>query len=47
LDDQVDVELRPSDRVAVSKANQKLRLVRPARKTYLEILRKKLKWGER
>ncbi len=47
LDGQVGVELRPGDRIAVSKAPNKLRLVRPAKKTYFEILRSKLKWGER
>ena len=41
------VELKRGDRVAVHKASNKLRLVRPARKTYFEILRNKLKWGER
>ncbi len=47
LDGQVGVELKHGDRVAVSKAAVKLRLVRPARRTYFEILRAKLKWGER
>jgi NAD+ kinase len=35
------------DRVAVTKSEKKLRLVRPWKKTYFEILRSKLKWGER
>lgn len=47
LDGQVGVELSASDRVAVTKAPHKLRLVRAARKSYFEILRNKLKWGER
>ncbi len=47
LDGQVGVELKPGDRVVITKASKKLRLVRPARKTYFEILRTKLKWGER
>ncbi len=47
LDGQVGVELKRGDRVGVHKASNKLRLVRPARKTYFEILRNKLKWGER
>ncbi len=47
LDGQVGVELTRGDRVAVRKADTKLRLVRPQRKTYFEILRSKLKWGER
>ena len=47
LDGQVGVELKHGDRVVVTQASTKLRLVRPARKTYFEILRNKLKWGER
>ena len=47
LDGQVGVELRPGDRIAVSRAPNKLRLVRPAKKTFFEILHSKLKWGER
>ena len=47
LDGQVGFELKAGDRVAVTKAPKKLRLVRPARRTYFEILRNKLKWGER
>ena len=47
LDGQVGVELKPGDRVGVTKADSKLRLVRPTRKTYFEVLRNKLKWGER
>jgi len=47
LDGQVGVELKPGDRIAVTMAANRLRLVRPARKTYFEILRNKLKWGER
>ncbi len=46
LDGQVGVELKKGDRVAVTKARSKLQLVRPTRKTYFEILRNKLKWGE-
>jgi NAD+ kinase len=47
LDGQIGVELSRGDRIRVRKAAKKLRLVRPARKTYYEILRNKLKWGER
>jgi NAD+ kinase len=47
LDGQVGVELEPGDRIAISKSPSPLRLVRPARNTYFEILRNKLKWGER
>ena len=47
LDGQVGIELVQGDRIVVRQAKEKLYLVRPARKTYYEILRTKLKWGER
>lgn len=47
LDGQVGIELLRGDHVRVRKAAQKLLLVRPAKKTYYQILRSKLKWGER
>src|ERR1700674_843700 len=47
LDGQVGIELAPGDRVALCAAAERLRLVRPPKKTYYEILRNKLKWGER
>jgi NAD+ kinase len=47
LDGQVGVHLKNGDRVSVAKSSSKLRLVRPSKKTYFEILRSKLKWGER
>ena len=47
LDGQVGIELMPGDHIRVHKAAEKLRLVRPAKKTYYQILRNKLKWGER
>jgi NAD+ kinase len=47
LDGQVGVQLKNGDRVSVAKSPNKLRLVRPSKKTYFEILRNKLKWGER
>jgi NAD+ kinase len=47
LDGQVGFELKSSDQVTVRKADKTLRLVRPPRKTYFEILRSKLKWGAR
>jgi len=47
LDGQVGIELMRGDHILVRKAPEKLRLVRPAKKTYFEILRSKLKWGER
>lgn len=47
LDGQVGIELVAGDHIIVRKAPEKLRLVRQAKKTYYEILRNKLKWGER
>ncbi len=47
VDGQVGVELHAGDRVKIRKAATRLKLVRPLRKTYFEILRSKLKWGER
>jgi NAD+ kinase len=47
FDGQVGIELARGDRIHISKAPEKLYLVRPSKKTYFEILRSKLKWGER
>jgi NAD+ kinase len=47
LDGQVGVELSRGDHIRVRKSADKLLLVRPAKKTYYQILRNKLKWGER
>jgi NAD+ kinase len=47
LDGQTGVQLRLNDRVAVTKSANKVKLVRPMDKTYFEILRSKLRWGER
>lgn len=47
LDGQVGIELIRGDHIVIQKAPEKLYLVRPAKKTYFEILRNKLKWGER
>jgi NAD+ kinase len=47
LDGQIGFELEPADRVAITKSSSKVVYVRPPRKTYFEILRNKLRWGER
>lgn len=47
LDGQVGIELSRGDHIVMRKAPEKLYLVRQAKKTYYEILRNKLKWGER
>lgn len=47
IDGQVGIELLEGDRIAIRKAPNKLRVVRPVQKTYFQILRNKLKWGGR
>jgi len=47
LDGQIGFELEAGDRVAITKSSSKVVYVRPPRKTYFEILRNKLRWGER
>jgi NAD+ kinase len=47
LDGQIGIELQQGDHIRVRKAAEKLHLIRPAKKTYYQILRNKLKWGER
>lgn len=47
LDGQIGVELHTGDVVTLKKSERKVHLVRPMKKSYFEILRTKLKWGER
>lgn len=47
FDGQESVRLARGDIVSVRAARQPLRLVRSATRTYFEVLRQKLKWGER
>ncbi|MGH9436630.1 MAG: NAD(+)/NADH kinase [Terriglobia bacterium] len=47
VDGQVAVALRSDDRVRIKKAPNAIRLIQPPHKTYFDILRQKLKWGER
>jgi NAD+ kinase len=46
LDGQIGIDLKPSDRVRVTKAPETIFLVRAPKKTYYEVLRNKLGWGE-
>jgi NAD+ kinase len=46
LDGQRGIPLQPTDLVRVSRAKQLLKLIQPPKKSYFEILRSKLKWGE-
>jgi len=47
LDGQTGIQLEPDDRVAVTKSSNRVALIRPPEKTYFEVLRNKLRWGER
>jgi NAD+ kinase len=47
LDGQIGFQLNPKDRVSITKSKSRVALVRPPSKTYFEVLRSKLKWGER
>jgi NAD+ kinase len=47
LDGQVGFPLRPFDRVIITKAKDPVLFIRSPFKEYFEILRTKLKWGER
>src|SRR5213594_3247497 len=46
LDGQRGIPLQPTDLVRVSRAKEPLKLIYPPKKSYFEILRSKLKWGE-
>lgn len=46
LDGQTGIELHAHDQVRISRAPERLKLIQPPQKTYYEILRNKLKWGE-
>jgi len=47
LDGQVGFPLRPFDRVVITKAEEPVPFIKSPFKEYFEILRTKLKWGER
>jgi NAD+ kinase len=47
VDGQVGVEVHNSDRVRIRKARSTVEIIEPVNKSYFEILRQKLKWGER
>jgi NAD+ kinase len=46
LDGQTGVPMQVGDRVRIVRAAERLKLIHPPNKTYFEILRSKLKWGE-
>jgi NAD+ kinase len=47
LDGQVGFKLEPRDRVVITKSPSKVAFVQSPQKTYFEVLRSKLRWGER
>ena len=47
LDGQVGLALRYGDEVRIRKADNMIKLVSPLERNYFEVLRTKLKWGER
>jgi NAD+ kinase len=47
LDGQVGVELKCGDEIRIGKAQKRTRLIISSSRDYFEILRTKLKWGER
>jgi NAD+ kinase len=47
FDGQAGFELQAGDQVTVRRAGKPLRLIKPSTRSYFEVLRTKLKWGER
>ncbi|MGB2591539.1 MAG: NAD(+)/NADH kinase [Candidatus Acidiferrum sp.] len=46
LDGQRGIPMQSEDRIRITRSPQCLKLIQPPRKSYFEILRSKLKWGE-
>lgn len=47
IDGQEQRRLKPNEKIAITKADYSIRLIAPKDKSYYEILRTKMKWGER
>jgi len=47
MDGQIGFALQQYDRICVTRADYDIKLITPPTKTYFEVLRTKLKWGER
>ncbi len=47
FDGQAGFQLRSGDQLRICRAERPLRLIRPSTRSYFEVLRQKLKWGER
>ena len=46
MDGQIGVPMQAGDGIRIMRAKERLKLINPPNKTYFEILRNKLKWGE-
>jgi len=46
LDGQTGIPMQAGDKVRLKRAAERLKLIQPPNKSYFEILRSKLKWGE-
>jgi NAD+ kinase len=46
MDGQIGVPLQPGNRVRITRAPERLKLIHPPKRTYFEILRNKLSWGK-
>jgi NAD+ kinase len=46
LDGQKGIPMQSGDRVRITRSPERLKLIQPPQKTYFDILRSKLKWGE-
>jgi NAD+ kinase len=46
LDGQTGIPMQTDDRIRITRATDRLKLIQPPQKSYFEILRNKLKWGE-
>jgi NAD+ kinase len=47
VDGQVGLAVKVADRILVRKSSSTIELVEPTNKNFFDILRRKLKWGER
>jgi NAD+ kinase len=47
FDGQAGYQVQAGDEIHICRAPQPLRLIRPSTRSYFEVLREKLKWGER
>ena len=46
FDGQAGFQLEAGDEISICRAERTLQLIRPSTRSYFEVLRQKLKWGE-